>query len=312
MTNKWKLCDKIFYFSTWLFALSVLTIMLCIFLSLIFGSILSIKTFGLSFLFHFNWDPNTSRFGAAIPLIGTLVTTFIAAILGIPLSFGIAVFLTQVCPHILKHPLRIAIELLAGIPSIVYGIWGLFIFAPFFETHLAPLLNKTIGSLPYFGIFFRGTSFGIGVLPAGMILAIMIIPFISSIMRDVFDIVPVSLKESAHALGSTTWETVWHVIVPYSKIGIMGGIMLGLGRALGETMAVAFVIGNSTQFNLSLLMPGSTLSSVLVNEFSEATGELYNASLFELGLILFLITAIVLVFSKLLLLRLSKQEGQGT
>jgi len=310
MINKGNLLDKLFYSFTWVSALSVMLIMTGVFVSLIVGSWLSINMFGVSFLSSTVWDPNTNNFGAAVPIIGTLTTSLIAAILGIPLSFGIAVFLTQLCPHALKYPLRIAIELLAGIPSIVYGIWGLFVFAPFFEIHIAPWLTSAIGPLPYIGVLVRSRSFGIGVLPAGIILAIMIIPFISSVMRDVFEIVPEPLKESAYALGATSWEVVWHVILPYSRVGVSGGIILGLGRALGETMAMAFIIGNSNQLNLSLLLPGSTLSSVLANEFSEATGDLYTSSLIELGLVLFLITSLVLSFSKLLLIRLAKREGQ--
>ncbi len=310
MINRGTLLDRLFYLCTWLFAFSVLMVMSCIFVGLVIGSLPSIKAFGFSFLLHFVWDPNKDLFGAAAPLLGTLSTSFIAAALGIPLSFGIAVFLTQLCPYRIKGILRTAIELLAGIPSIVYGIWGLFVFAPFFATHIAPALNHYIGPIPYLGALVRGTSFGIGILPAGIILAIMIIPFISSVMRDVFEIVPTPLVESAYALGATTWEVVWNVILPYSRIGVSGSIMLGLGRALGETMAVAFVVGNANQFNVSLLMPGSTLSSVLANEFSEATGKLYMSSLIELGLVLFLITCIVLAFSKIMLIRLAKREGQ--
>ncbi len=309
MMNKGKLLDQLFYICTWVFAFSVLIVMSCIFIGLLIGSFPSIKAFGFSFLWHFVWDANSNNFGAAAPLLGTLTTSFIAAALGIPLSFGIAVFLTQLCPHMFKPFLRTAIELLAGIPSIVYGIWGLFVFAPFFAIHIAPALNNYIGPIPYIGALVRGTSFGIGVLPAGIILAIMIIPFISSVMRDVFEIVPEPLTESAYALGASTWEVVWNIILPYSRIGVSGSIMLGLGRALGETMAVAFMIGNANRFNVSLLMPGSTLSSVLANEFSEATGKLYMSSLIELGLVLFLITCVVLAFSKLLLIRLAKREG---
>lgn len=302
--------DKLFYFLTWFFAFSVLAIMASIILSLLWGSIASIERFGFSFLFSSTWDPNTDNFGALVPVMGTLITSFIAAAFSIPLSFGIAVFLTFLCPNMVKQPLRIAIELLAGIPSIVYGIWGLFVFAPYFSEHIGPWLNTHWGPIPYLGVLFKGTSLGIGVLPAGIILAIMIIPYISSVMGDVFEIVPEPLKESAFALGATTWEVVWQVMLPYTKIGITGGIMLGLGRALGETMAVAFIIGNSHDFSLSLLMPGSTISSVLANEFTEARGGLYNASLIELGLVLFIITSLVLGLSKLLLLRLTKREGQ--
>lgn len=310
MKSKWNVFDNLFHYTTLLFALSALLVMGTLFCALIIGSLPSIKTFGFSFLYSMKWNPNTNEFGALAPILGTISTTFIAALLGIPLSFGIAVFLSQSCPYMLRQPILIAVELLAGIPSIVYGIWGLFIFAPFFQNHLAGFISHYLGSIPYLGIFFSGTSFGIGILPAGIILAIMIIPFISSVMLDVFKLVPMQMIESAHALGASTWEVVWNIILPYSRIGVSGGIMLGLGRALGETMAVSFIVGNANQFSLSLLMPGSTLSSVLANEFSEATGRLYTSSLIELGLVLFLITGVVLSLSKLMLFRLKKGEGQ--
>lgn len=310
MKQKGNLLDTLFYSITGIFALSVLVIMACICVSLFIGSIPAIKHFGLHFLFNSTWNPNNDEFGAAVSIIGTLLTTLIAAIIGIPLSFGIAVFLTQICPHTIKNPLCVAVELLAGIPSIVYGIWGLFVFAPYFADHIAPFLTHTFGLVPYIGALVQGTSFGVGILPAGFILALMIIPFITSVMRDVFDIVPKELKESASALGATTWEVVWHVILPYTKIGVTGGIMLGLGRALGETMAVAFVIGNSHQLSISLLQPGSTISSLLANEFPEAQGVLYSSALVELGLILFLITTLVLTLAKFLLIRLAKREGK--
>lgn len=310
MNHRWNVFDKLFHYTTWLFAHSVLIIMVSLFCVLIIGCIPSIEAFGVSFLYSLDWNPNANIFGALTPILGTLNTTIIAAILGIPLSFGIAVFLTQLCPHAIKQPIKVAIELLAGIPSIVYGIWGLFVFAPFFQNYLAVFFNDYLGGIPYIGIFFTGPSFGIGVLPAGIILAIMIIPFISSVMLDVFQLVPMQMIESARALGASTWEVVWNIILPYSRTGVSGGIMLGIGRALGETMAVSFVVGNSNHLSLSLLMPGSTLSSVLANEFSEATGTLYVSSLVELGLVLFLITSVVLSVSKLLLFRLKKREGR--
>jgi phosphate transport system permease protein len=238
-----------------------------------------------------------------------LVTSFLALLLAVPLSFGIALFLTELCPRVLKTPLGIAIELLAAIPSIIYGMWGLFVFAPFFAREVEPWLIETVGTWPLIGFLFQGAPLGIGTLTASLILAIMIVPFISATMRDVFDLTPALLKESAYGLGATTWEVIWQVIVPFSKHGLVGGIMLGLGRALGETMAVTFVIGNSHEIQSSLLMPGNTISSALANEFTEAVGELYSASLIQLGLLLFLITFVVLSLAKLLLLRMQQREG---
>jgi phosphate transport system permease protein len=252
----------------------------------------------------------TEEFGALVPIVGTLATSIVALAIGIPVSFGIALFLTELSPPWLKRPLGTAIELLAGIPSIIYGMWGLFVFAPVFADHVEPWLNDHIGPLPIIGGFFQGPPMGIGVLTAGIILAIMVIPFIASVMRDVFEIVPGVLKESAYGLGATTWEVVWNIVLPYTKAGVVGGVMLGLGRALGETMAVTFVIGNAHELHKSLLMPGNSIASALANEFTEAVGDLYTASLIELGLILFVITFIVLSLSKLLLMQLSKGEGR--
>jgi phosphate transport system permease protein len=246
----------------------------------------------------------SGNFGAVVPIYGTLATSFLALLIGVPVSFGIALFLTELSPRLLKGPLGVAIELLAAIPSVIYGMWGLFVFAPFFAKHIAPAINSYLGALPVVGEMFRGPAMGIGILPAGIILAVMVIPFISAIMRDVFNLVPPMLKESAYGLGATTWEVVWNVVLPESRLGVIAGVMLGLGRALGETMAVTFIIGNSHELSKSLLMPGSTISSILANEFTEAVGDLYTSSLIELGLILFLITFIVLAVAKILLLRL--------
>ena len=270
------------------------------------------QAFGLGFLTSTAWDPVHEKFGALVPIYGTLVTSFIALLIGIPVSFGIALFLTELSPTWLKRPLGIAIELLAGIPSIIYGMWGLFVFAPIFADHVQPWLIKYIGQLAIIGPLFSGAPQGIGMLTAGIILAIMVIPFIASVMRDVFELVPSILKESAYGLGATTWEVVWRVVLPYTKVGVVGGILLGLGRALGETMAVTFVIGNSHQVYTSLLAPGNSIASALANEFTEAVGDLYAASLIELGLLLFLITVIVLALAKLLLLQLAKKEGTQT
>jgi phosphate transport system permease protein len=227
-------------------------------------------------------------------------------------SFGIAIFLTELSPAWLKRPLGTAIELLAAIPSIIYGMWGLFIFAPLFQAHLQPALIAAFGDLPLVGALFKGPPIGVGMLTAGLILSIMVIPFITAVMRDVFELVPPLLKESAYGLGATTWEVVWRVVLPYTKVGVIGGVMLGLGRALGETMAVTFVIGNAHRLSASLMAPGQSIASALANEFTEAVGDIYFSALIELGLILFLITTIVLAFSKLLLLRLARHEGTRT
>ena len=250
------LFDLLFRNLTRACAFGVLALLAAIIVSLVVGSLPAIHAFGFGFLISSEWDPVNEKFGALVPIIGTLVTSGIALLIAIPVSFGIAVFLTELSPRILRRPLGIAIELLAGIPSIIYGMWGLFVFAPLFADHIEPWLNKHIGTLPYIGPFFTGPPMGIGMLTAGIILAIMVIPFIASVMRDVFDVVPPMLKESAYAVGATTWEVMWNIVLPYTKVGVAGGIMLGLGRALGETMAVTFVIGNAHELNKSLLMPG--------------------------------------------------------
>jgi phosphate transport system permease protein len=302
--------DILFRVATRCFAFLVLAVLVGILLALVAGSWPALEAFGAGFLVTAEWNPVTNRFGALVPIVGTLATSFIALLIGIPVSFGIALFLTELSPPWLRRPLGTAVELLAAIPSIIYGMWGLFVFAPVFADHVQPALTATLGAVPIVGALFRGPPIGIGMLTAGIILAIMVIPFIASVMRDVFEIVPSVLKESAYALGSTTWEVVWHVVLPYTKVGVVGGIMLGLGRALGETMAVTFVIGNAHRLTSSLMLPGNSIASTLANEFTEAVGDLYYASLIELGLILFLITLVVLALSKLLLLRLAKREGQ--
>ena len=243
------------------------------------------------------------------PIYGTLVTSAIAMLIGIPVAFGVALFITELCPRWLKRPLAAAIELLAAIPSIIYGIWGLFVLAPFVQEHVEPALINSLGRVPGIGMLFEGPPLGIGVLTAGFILAIMVLPFISSVMRDVFETVPAVLKESTYALGATTTEVVWGVVLPFTRIGVAGGILLGLGRALGETMAVTFVIGNSHHIHASILEPGTTISAALANEFTEAVGDLYQSSLIALGFILFLITFVVLALAKLLLIRLQQQAG---
>lgn len=305
-----KFYDLLFRNTTRFFAFLVFAILAGIVLSLFIGAWPSITQFGLGFLFSTEWNPVTEEFGALVPIFGTLVTSFIALLIGVPVSFGIAIFLTELSPRWLKRPLGIAVELLAGIPSIIYGMWGLFVFAPVFADNVQPWLTEKLGDVAFIGPLFQGPPMGIGILTAGLILAIMVIPFIASVMRDVFEVVPPLLKESAYGVGATTWEVVWNVVLPYTKIGVVGGIMLGLGRALGETMAVTFVIGNAHELHASLFMPGNSISSALANEFTEADGVLYTSSLIELGLILFFITFVVLALSKLLLLQLSKREGQ--
>ncbi len=302
--------DILFRSVTRLSAFAVLALLVAIIISLVIGSLPAIKAFGFKFLGSAEWNPVTDQFGALVPIVGTLVTASIALLIAVPVSFGIALFLTELSPRWMKRPLGIAVELLAGIPSIIYGMWGLFVFAPLFASHIEPWINKYLGHMSVIGPFFSGPPMGIGILTAGIILAIMVIPFIASVMRDVFDVVPTLLKESAYGLGSTTWEVMWNVVLPYTKLGVVGGIMLGLGRALGETMAVTFVIGNSHHLSTSLLMPGNSISSALANEFNEAVGELYTSSLIELGLILFFITFVVLSLARLMLYRLSKREGK--
>jgi len=272
-----------------------------IIVSLIVASMPTIEKFGWSFLWTSDWDPPSEQFGALVPIYGTIATSIIALIIAVPVSFGIALFLTELSPAWLRRPLGIAIELLAAIPSIVYGMWGLLVFSPIFATYFEKPLGHVLGPIPYFGALFRGPPIGIGILCAGVILAIMIIPYIASVMRDVFEVTPVLLKESAYGIGCTTWEVMWKIVLPFTKTGVIGGVMLGLGRALGETMAVTLVIGNIAQILPSLFAPGATLASTIANEFTEATGDLYYSALFELGLVLLGVTLVVNVFAQLLL-----------
>ena len=311
--HKGNLGDQVFANLTRLFALVVLMMLGGIIASLVYGAWPSIERFGIGFIWSGDWNPPMEQFGALIPIYGTLATSLVALVIAVPVSFGIALFLTELAPAWLKRPLGIAIELLAGIPSIVYGMWGLLVFAPVFSKYIQPLMADTLGKLPFIGELFSGAALGIGILSAGIVLAIMTIPFIASVMRDVFEVTPAMLKESAYGVGATTWEVVWNVVLPYTKVGVIGGIMLGLGRALGETMAVTFLIGNMNVFGgFSLFLPGNSIASALANEFAEAESPIYTASLIELGLILFFITFVVLSLSKLLLLRLSRQEGSKT
>lgn len=301
--------DQCFKGMTLFFAFFVLSLLVGILAALCIGALPSLEHSGFHFLFSSDWDPAAEQFGARVAIYGTLITSFIALFISVPVSFGIALFLTELCPKWLKRPLGIAIELLAGIPSIIYGMWGLFVFAPLFAEYIQPWLIQVFRPLPLIGWLFQGFPMGIGLFTAGLVLAIMIIPFIASVMRDVFEIVPATLKEAAYGLGSTTWEVIRYIVLPYTKTGVVGGIMLGLGRALGETMAITFVIGNASQFATGLFQPGNTIASTLANEFAEANGELYVSALIELGLILFFITCIVLTGSKLLLLRLKRLEA---
>jgi len=280
-----------------------------IIISLAIGAAPAFREFGASFLTTNEWDPVNDKFGALIAITGTLVTSIIALLVAFPISFGIALFLTEICPAWLRRPMGMAVELLAGVPSIIYGMWGLFVFAPLFGDYVQPLLKKTLGVLPFIGPFFQGPTMGLGLLTAGLILAVMIIPFIASVMRDVFEIVPAVLKESAYGLGCTKWEVVRKIVLPYTRAGVVGGVMLGLGRALGETMAVTFVIGNANDLKLSLFSPGNSISSTLANEFAEASSALHVSSLYALGLILFAITFIVLSAAKLMLVGMSRKEG---
>ena len=301
--------DAVFYALTVFFATLVLVILGGVIVSLVYGAWPALSKFGLGFIVNSAWNPVTENFGALVPIYGTLMTSLIAMLIGIPVAFGVALFITELCPKWLKRPLGTMIELLAAIPSIIYGIWGLFVLAPFIQSHVEPFLIATLGNIPGVGALFGGPPLGIGVLTAGFILSIMVLPFIASVMRDVFETVPPMVKESAYGLGATTTEVMWQVVLPYTRIGVFGGVLLGLGRALGETMAVTFVIGNSHHISASILQPGTTISAALANEFTEAVGDLYQSSLIALGFILFLITFAVLAAAKLMLIRLQKQAG---
>lgn len=302
--------DSLFRSATRGFAILVLCVVIAILISLSIGAYPALSKFGFGFLGSSEWNPVTEQFGALVAIFGTLVSSAIALLIAIPVSFGIALFITELAPGWLKRPVGIAVELLAAIPSIIYGMWGLFVFAPIFADHVQPWMIDHLGDLPFIGMLFQGPPMGIGMFTAGLILAIMVIPYISAVMRDVFEIVPQVLKESAYGLGATTWEVVRYVVLPYTKVGVVGGIMLGLGRAIGETMAITFVIGNAHEISSSLFMPANTISSTLANEFTEAVGQMYTSSLIALGLILFVITFVVLALAKLLLMRLKAKEGK--
>jgi phosphate transport system permease protein len=302
--------DSRFHFFTWAAAAAVLLVFSGVIASLIIGAIPAIKAFGLHFLISSAWDPTTNVFGGLPSIYGTLVTSFLAMLLAVPIGIGIAIFLTELCPRPLRRPIGIAIELLAGIPSIIYGIWGLFVFAPWFQANLQQPIIDATANIPIIGTLFGGAPYGIGIFTASLIISIMILPFISAVTRDVFETVPTMLKEATYGLGCTTWEVMWRVVLPYARSGVVGGAMLALGRALGETMAVTFVIGNAHTIDKSLFAPGTTISATIANEFTEATGALYTSSLIYLGLILFFITFIVLACAQLMLRNLEKQAGK--
>jgi phosphate transport system permease protein len=301
--------DGVFHVVTLAAAVAVLLLLGGVMISLLAGAAPALRQYGLGFLWTQTWNPVTEKFGALAPIYGTLVTSAIAMAVAVPVGIGIATFLTELCPPLLRRPIGIAIELLAGIPSIIYGIWGLFVLAPVLQHTVQPLLIGLFAGLPGLSSLFAGPPYGIGMLTAALILAIMILPFITSITRDVFETVPPMLKESAYGLGCTTREVMWRVVLPYARVGVTGGVMLGLGRALGETMAVTFVIGNAHKIAASIFAPGTTISATIANEFTEAVGDLYTSSLIALGLILFFITFVVLAAARFMLRRMERKAG---
>ncbi len=300
--------DFFFHKITLTFSLIVLVALLGIIVSLFVNAWPAFQKFGFEFIWRVEWDIVNEEFGAAIAVVGTLVSATIALLIAVPLSFGVALFLTETCPVWLRRPLGTAVELLAAVPSIIYGMFGLFIFAPLFAEHGQPALQSTLGQMPLIGGFFGGAMNGIGILAAGLVLAFMVLPFVAAVMRDVFEIVPPILRESAYGLGCTTWEVVRYVVLPYTQKGVVGGVMLGLGRALGETMAVTFVIGNSNKLSSSLFAPGTSIASTLANEFGEAA-DMHMSALFGLGFLLFVITFFVLAIAKVMLIRAEKAKG---
>jgi phosphate transport system permease protein len=300
--------DRLFKWAITIVAIFVLFTLAGAALSMLWGGRSVLATQGWDFFFSTDWNPVENKYGALVPIYGTIVTAVIAMLIAVPVSFGIAFFLTEVAPRWLRTPVGTAIELLAGIPSIIYGMWGFFILMPVMRDSIVPWLNDHIGPLPLIGPLFQGPPIGAGMLASGLVLAIMVIPFISSVMREVFLTVPGRLKESAYALGSTRWEVAWDIVLPYTRSAVIGGIFLGLGRALGETMAVAFVIGNNVQFTKSLLEPGTTIAALIANDFGEATAD-YRAALLLLGFVLFLVTFVVLAIARLMLMQLSRREG---
>ena len=304
-----RLSDTVFRILTRSAALAVLALLGGVIFALFAGAWPALQKFGIGFITTETWNPVTETFGGIAPIYGTIVTSIIAMVIAVPIGLMIALFLTELCPPPLRRPIGITIELLAGIPSIIYGIWGLFVLAPFLQQHIQPRIIDTFGSVPVLSTLFAGPPYGIGILTASLILAIMVLPFITSISRDVFDAVPPVLKEAAFGLGCTKWEVFRNVVMPYTRVGVIGGVMLGLGRALGETMAVTFVIGNAHRISASILAPGTTISATIANEFTEAVGDIYTSSLIALGLILFIITFFVLAAARYMLLRLERRIG---
>jgi phosphate transport system permease protein len=288
----------------------VLILLAGVLMALCYGGWPALRTFKFGFLTHEIWNPVTDQFGALAALYGTVVTSLIAMLIAVPLAFGIAVFLTETCPLWLRGPIATCIELLAAVPSIVFGIWGLFVLAPVLQHSVQPWLIAAFGDLPWIGQLFRGPPYGIGLMTAGLVLAVMVLPFITSVMREVFLATPRSLKEAAYGLGATQWEVIWDVVLPNSRAGIIGGMMLGLGRALGETMAVTFVVGNAHRISTSLLAPGTTISASIANEFTEAVGSLYTSSLIALGLLLFVLTFTIIAAARLLLLQIERRGAR--
>lgn len=311
VVKKQRIQDFLFHKVTMLFAILVLIALAAILVSLMISAWPAFKNFGVDFIWTVEWDIINEDFGAAIAIYGTLISSVIALLIAVPLAFGIALFLTEMCPLWLRRPLGTAIELLAAVPSIIYGMFGLFIFAPLFAEYGQPALQSTLGQMPLIGPLFGGAMNGIGLLAAGIILAFMVLPFIAAVMRDVFEIVPPILRESAYGLGCTTWEVVRYIVLPYTQKGVIGGIMLGLGRALGETMAVTFVIGNSQRISESLFAPGTSIASTLANEFGEAD-DFHLSTLFALGFLLFVITFVVLAIAKIMILRTERAQGAKT
>ena len=301
--------DAQFRSLTWLASVGVMAIFAGVIASLLIGAMPAIKAYGLPFVYTEAWNPVTEKFGALASVYGTLITSFIAMAIAVPIGIGTAIFLTEICPRSLRRPIGIAIELLAGIPSIIYGIWGMFVFAPIFQSTLQPWLIELFADVPIMQNLLAGPPYGIGIFTASFILSIMILPFISAVTRDVFETVPATLKEAAYAMGCTTWEVMWRVVLPFARTGVVGGAMLALGRALGETMAVTFVIGNAHHLLPSLFAPGTTISATIANEFTEAVGDLYRSSLIEMGLILFAITFVVLASAQLMLGALERRAG---
>jgi phosphate transport system permease protein len=294
--------------SAWTFGILVLILLVAVMVALVFGAAPAFRAFGISYIWTEVWNPGKDVYGALAPLYGTLVTAFIAMIIGVPFSLGIAIFLTELCPNYLKRPISTAVELLAAVPSIIYGMWGLFVLVPLMQKYIEPAIIATLGSAPLIAPFFAGPPYGIGLLTAGIILSAMVLPYMVSIMRDVFETVPPQLRESAYGLGATTWEVVSSVVLPYSRVGVVGAFMLALGRALGETMAVTFVVGNSYHIMKSSLAPGTTISASLASEFAEADG-LQLGALLANGFLLFVLTFSVIGIARLMLLRMQKRYG---